>query len=108
MKQNHLIIGIVVILMMVSAFAFTQHRPADKMHEHNKVMMFEMLNFEPEQMATLQTKRLTYYLDLNENQQERIKEIFLDVSKNRIAKMKEIKQLHQKPSEEFRYKLAND
>jgi protein CpxP len=108
MKQKHLIIGIVAILIMVSAFAFAQHKPADKMHEHNKAMMFEILNFEPEQMATLQTKRLTFYPDLNENQQVSIKEIFLDVSKNRIAKLKEIKQLNQKPNEEFRYKLANE
>lgn len=108
MKRKNLIIGIVAILIMVSAFAFAQHRPANKMHEHNEAMMFEMLNLEPEQMATLQTKRLTFYLDLNENQQKSVKEIYIDVSKKRIAKLKEIKELNQKPSEEFRYKLANE
>lgn len=103
MKRKYLIIGIVAILIIVSAFAFTQRRPAHRMHEHNKALMIEMLNLEPELMATLQTKRLTFYLDLNENQQKSIKEIYLDVSKRRIAKLKEIKDLNQKPSEEFRY-----
>lgn len=108
MKRKNLIIGIVAILIMVSAFAFAQHKPADKMHEHNKAVMFEMLNLEPEQIATLQTKRLTLYLGLNENQQKSVNEIYLGVSKLRIAKLKEIKSLNQKPSEEFRYKLANE
>lgn len=108
MKRKYLIIGIVAILIIVSAFAFTQRRPAQRMLEHKKAFMFEMLNLEPEQTATLQTKRLTFYLDLNEDQQKSIKEIYLDVSKKRIAKLKEIKELNQKPSEEFRNKLFNE
>lgn len=108
MKRKKIIIGIVAILIMVSVFAFAQHSSVNKMHEHNKALMLGMFNLEPEQMATLQTKRLAFYLDLNEDQQKSIKEIYLDVSKKRIAKLKEIKELNQKPSEEFRYKLVNE
>lgn len=108
MKRKYLIIGIVAILIMVSIFAIAQHRPTEKIEGYNKTMMFEMLTLKPEEMAALQTKRLTFYLDLNENQQKSVKEIYLDVSKKRIAKLKEIKELNQKPSEEFRFKLVNE
>ena len=65
-----------------------------------------------EQHATLQTKRMTLALDLNTDQQAKVKALLLEQSKLRKAQMEERKALKEsgeatKPSSEERYAIQN-
>lgn len=51
----------------------------------------QMTNLSPEQVATLQTKKMTLALDLNEGQQTKIHQLNLENAKTRKAKMDERK-----------------
>ncbi len=66
----------------------------------------------PEQMATLQTKKMTLALDLTEAQQEKVKALHLENAKMRKAKMEERKAQKEdgekKPTAEERYARSND
>ncbi len=71
-----------------------------------------MQDMTPEQMATLQTKKMTLALDLTERQQEQIKAIQLENAKLRKTKMEERKAQKEtgeakKPTSEERYALSN-
>ncbi len=65
-----------------------------------------------EQHATLQTKRMTLALDLNTDQQAKVKALLLEQSKLRKAQMEERKAIKEsgeatKPSSEERYAMQN-
>ena len=67
----------------------------------------------PEQMATLQTKRMTLALDLDEKQQSKIKAINLEQAQSRKAKMEERKAAREsgeskKPTAEERFAMQNE
>ena len=72
-----------------------------------------MANLEPEEIATLQTKKMTLHLDLDDAQQDKIYEINLENAKMRKAKMEERKARREngdttKPTKEERFTMAND
>ena len=72
----------------------------------------EMKNLTAEQMATLQTKKMTLALDLNESQQTKVLALNLERAKARKAKMEEHKALKEgderkKPTSEERYAMQN-
>ena len=97
---------IAIALMTVQAFA------QQKKGEGNKERAQMMRNLSPEDAATMQTKRLTLHLDLNEKQQAEVKEILLANAEARKAKMEEMKAKKekgelQKPTKEERIKMAN-
>lgn len=99
---------ILIALAFVSVQAFAQPNEG----QNKKKRMHKMHNLTPEQSATLQTKRLTLHLDLNDKQQAEIKEILLANAEARKAKMEEMKAKKekgelQKPTEEQRYEMAN-
>lgn len=67
----------------------------------------------PDQVATLQTKKATLALDLNEVQQGQMKALLLENAKMRKTKMKERKALKEKGetkkrTSEERYAIANE
>lgn len=71
-----------------------------------------MKDLTPEQVATLQTKKMTLALDLTEVQQQQIKAIQLENAEMRKAKMEERKAQKEereakKPTSEERYAMAN-
>jgi len=73
----------------------------------------KMMTLTPEEMATLQTKKMTLELDLDEGQQSKILKINLENAINRKAKMDERKankesENTEKPSKEDRVKMMND
>lgn len=72
-----------------------------------------MKDLTPEQMATLQTKKMTLALDLNKEQQTKIQLMNLENAKLRKAKMEERKTKKEdgetkKPSSEERYAMQNE
>ena len=80
----------------------------------------KMMNLSADEMATLQTKKMTLHLDLNESQQAKIHEINLENAKVRKAYMekrkanmqarkakKESGETTEKPSKDERLKMMN-
>jgi hypothetical protein len=72
----------------------------------------KMMNLSAEEMATLQTKKMTLMLDLDASQQNEIKKINLENATKRKAMMAERKAKKesgeaQKPTQEQRYAMAN-
>jgi hypothetical protein len=96
---------LLIALALVAIQAFAQ--PNQGQDKRRK-----MHNLTPEQAATLQTKRLTLHLDLNNKQQAEIKEILLANAQTRKAKMEAMKARKekgelQKPTAKQRYEMAN-
>lgn len=80
-------------------------RPGDRMEA--------MKDMTPEEMATLQTKRMTLHLDLTAEQQKKVQALNLEEAQMRKAKMEEHQAKKesgemQKPSKEERLKMMND
>ena len=70
----------------------------------------KMMNLSPEEMATLQTKKMILALDLNESQQKEIQKINLENATIRKAHMAERKVKREEgaaPSKEERLKMMN-
>jgi len=94
------------MLLFVGLTALAQ--PGDKEKRAN-----HMQDLTPEQMATLQTKKMTLQLDLTSEQQDKIMAINLENAKMRKAKMAERKAMKKdedakKPTSEERYARANE
>lgn len=62
----------------------------------------------PEQMATLQTKKMTLALDLNSTQQKQVQELHLENAKLRKEKMEAMKEKSRELSSEERFTRQND
>ena len=88
----------IVIMLLCSISLFAQ-RPELGKGDHKKHQIEEMHSFTPEQHAELESKRLTLLLDLNESQQQAIKNLSL---KN-TAKRKE-----QRVDPETREKMTSE
>ncbi|MUH35479.1 hypothetical protein D9O36_06480 [Zobellia amurskyensis] len=96
---------IVALVCMVGLTAMAQR---EKGHDRDG-----MKNLTAEQIATLQTKKLTLALDLSSAQQQKIKAINLEEAKERKAKFEERKAQREegerkKPTSEERYAMQNE
>ncbi|UWX54379.1 hypothetical protein NYZ99_15765 [Maribacter litopenaei] len=69
-----------ILLIGISAMAQDHNRKEGRGNRHMK-------DLTPEQMATLQTKRMTLALDLTEDQQSKIQALFTKNAAERKAKM---------------------
>lgn len=70
-----------------------------------------MKDLTPEQIATLQTKKMTLTLDLNESQQSKMKSILTEGAKMRKSKMEDFKTRKEegkKMTAEERYSMQNE
>ena len=102
------LIIIAVALLALQVTAQEQKRENHKKGERANKMM----NLSAEEIATLQTKKMTLHLDLNESQQTEIMKINLDKATKRkemMAKRKAKKESGeaQKPTQEQRLKMTN-
>lgn len=87
-KQIHKIIHMKKIIMAILVMAGISATAQD----HNmKGKRGDMKDLTPVQIATLQTKKMTLALDLNESQQAKIKTILTEDATTRKAKMEERK-----------------
>lgn len=69
-----------IILMAFTTFAITaQNKNAER--KENRKEMKE--NFTPEQKAELRAKKMTLDLGLNDSQQAKVKQLFVDMGKNK-------------------------
>ena len=107
MKRKSLIIVIVGVVVLLSIHVLAQKPSRGHNYMMQKEGMSMMHNFSAEQMATLQTKKMTFYLDLSDSQQKTVKTIYLDISQLRKEKMQELMNKGNKPSVETLYLMAS-
>ncbi|MDF0717985.1 hypothetical protein PY092_17610 [Muricauda sp. 334s03] len=98
---------IAVVLVMLISIGMTAQRQDDQ-----RMRKGPKMDMTAEEMATLQTKRMTLALDLTEAQQDKVYDIQLENAKFRKEKWDEIKALKdsgewKKPTSEERYEMEN-
>ena len=103
-----ILIAIAMIAIQVSA-QDTKERP----NRERSAKMDKLQDVTPEEMASLQTKKMTLHLDLNESQQKEIQKINLENATERKAKMEARKAQKAngtmtKPSKEEHLKMMNE
>jgi len=105
------------LVLIAIAFVTLQVTAQEQKREHRKGEHKESVHKQddltPEQMATLQTKRMALYLDLTDAQQRGIQKINLVNAKERQAKSETHKNKRasnkgEKPSQEARFNMANE
>ncbi|OAD90826.1 hypothetical protein A7A78_14040 [Aequorivita soesokkakensis] len=72
-----------IILMAFTTFAITAQNKNSEKREHRKEMKE---NFTPEQKAELRAKKMTLDLGLNDSQQTKVKQLFVEMEKNKPAR----------------------
>ena len=114
MTKEHKMKKLVIIIMALVAMQVTaqEHRKEHE-KEAKKERIHKQMNFTPEEIATLQTKKMVLRLDLTEDQQREIHKINLTNAKERKAKMEAHKKMREgnneeKPSKEDRFKMMNE
>lgn len=91
-------------LLMIGFIGLAQNEKGGQRHRGN------IEDLSPEQMATLQTKKMTLTLDLSEAQQKQLQKINLQHANKRMERMKEMKAKEEsgersKPTSEERYTM---
>jgi len=104
---------IVFIALTLVAFQLTAQDKKERPNRERGEKMERYQDYSPEEMANLQTKKMTLHLDLNESQQKEIKKLNLENAIARKAKMEVHKAQREsgnieKPSKEARLKMMND
>ena len=102
------ILILALAMFALQATAQQHNKKGNKGERANK-----MMNLSAEEIATLQTKKMTLFLDLNESQQAKIQKINLENATKRKSMMEARKAQKEngefkKPSQEERLKMAND
>lgn len=96
-------------MLLVGFVTMAQH---GEHHRGKKMAMMKMTDMTPEQMATLQAKRMTLALELSIGQQEQIQKMNLETAKLRKTKMEEWKAKKEngemkKPTSKEHYEIQN-
>jgi hypothetical protein len=104
---------ILIVLALVTIQVSAQNRTQGERKGERTEKGQRMSDFTPEEMAQLQTKKMTLHLDLTQSQQKQIEKLNLENAKERKAKM-EARQAQmrdgkgEKPSKEERLKIMNE
>ncbi|NOY48550.1 MAG: hypothetical protein GXO84_10240 [Chlorobi bacterium] len=104
---------VVIVIALVSIQAFAQSHKGEQRKGEHKESVHRFNDFSPEQIAILQTKKMTLHLDLTEVQQREIQKINLANTIERKAKMETRKKMREsgafeKPSTEERFNMMNE
>jgi protein CpxP len=104
---------IVFIALALVAFQLTAQDKKERPNRERGEKMERYQDYTPEEIANLQTKKMTLHLNLNESQQKEIKELNLENAISRETMMKAHKAQKEsgnmeKPSKEARLKMMND
>jgi periplasmic protein CpxP/Spy len=104
---------ILIALAFIAIQATAQERKGDRSQNDRKERAQQFQNVSAEDMATLQTKKLTLHLDLNASQQKEIQKLNLEnatVMKTKMEARKAAKEngSAQKPSQEDYLKMMNE
>ncbi len=103
---------LVLIAIAFIAIQATSQNANQRPNKERGNRMERFSDMTPEEMATLQTKKMTLHLDLNESQQRAIQKLNLQNATERKARMEARKAKRgngnmQKPSKEERLKMMN-
>lgn len=104
---------ILIVLALVTIQVSAQERKQDYRKGERKERINRFKDFSPEEVAELQTKRMTLDLDLTPSQQKQIQKLNLENAINRRSKMDE-RQAKMKegnkeaPNKEERLKMMNE
>lgn len=101
-----------LVIIALALFALQVTAQERKRAPQNKERAKKMMNLSAEEMATLQTKKMTLHLDLNESQQAKIQKLNLENATKRKAMMEARKAKKEsgnteKPSKEERLAMVN-
>ncbi|MFC4722303.1 DUF4890 domain-containing protein [Geojedonia litorea] len=104
---------LIIVLALVSFQISAQEKKKELRKEVQKERMEAMQDLSPEEVATLQTKKMTLHYDLNESQQKQLMALNLEEAKLRKIKMEERKAMKDKaektaPTKEDKLKMANE
>lgn len=104
---------LVIIAIAFIAIQATSQNPNERPYKERENKMERFSDMTAEEIATLQTKRMTLHLDLNESQQRAIQKLNLQNATERKAKMEARKAQKEsgnmkKPSKEERFKMMNE
>ena len=100
-----------IIALALITFQANAQDKKEKRQDNRKEKMEKRMQLEPEEMAELQTKKMTLHLDLTEAQQKQIQALNLEEATLRKAKMEEYKKLKEsgeKPTKDMRVKMMNE
>jgi hypothetical protein len=86
-----------LVIMLISISAFSQQKG-----QHHKADGNDMSNMSAEEIATLQTKRLTLHLNLNQAQQQEIKKLYKEKAEEHKALMAEHKKMSSEEAEKLK------
>ena len=103
---------IIIALVLVTAQVTAQERN-NRQNKERGERSERYQDYTPEEIATLQTKKMTLHLDLTKSQQKEIQKLNLENAKERKVKMDARKSQKegdefQKPSKEERLKMQNE
>lgn len=101
------------VIMILFAFATLHASAQDQKRDFKKQRMTSKMDYSPEEMAQLQSKKLTLKLDLDAKQQKDVSDLFLEQAKIRQSKKEaflqsKAKEEKKKFSKEERLKMANE
>ena len=98
------------IFLLALALLTFQANAQEQKREMRKAKMEAAKKMTAEEIATIQTKKLTLHLDLDKSQQDKVYNIHLEQAKKRKAKMEKLKALKEKGKDvkPDRYKMMND
>lgn len=104
---------LLIAVALITVNATAQDRKRERQQEQRKEKTERFKDFSPEEIATLQTKRMALQLDLTEAQQKEVKAIHLEQAKKRKAQMEAHKKMMEeskgiKPSKEERFNRMNN
>jgi len=104
---------ILIVLALVTIQVSAQERKQEFRKGERKERINKFKDFSPEEVAELQTKRMTLDLDLTSSQQKQIQKLNLENAIDRKAKMEERQTQmkdgnKEKPSKEDRLKMMNE
>ncbi len=104
---------VVIAIALASLQAIAQNHKGEQRKGERKENIHKFNGFSPEQIAIIQTKKMTLHLDLTKTQQEEIQKINLVNAVERKTKMESRKKMREsdntgKPSTEERFNLMNE
>ncbi len=103
---------VLIALALITLQATAQDRKREHAPENRKERGKQMMQFSPEEVAKIQTKKITLHLDLNESQQAKIHKINLENATKRKAMMEARKTKKEnsstkRPSKDERLQMMN-
>jgi hypothetical protein len=101
-----------IAVALITVHATAQEQKKERQHKDRTERVNQLKDFSPEEIATLQTKKMALRLDLTKAQQREIQALNLEQAKARKAQMEARKKMREdgkstKPTKEERFNRVN-